>query len=475
MKFSEVFKIEKAKSQDWFDPILTLDTFLFIDPFLLYDLGTDEFKGTHDDVVTLFNHVFLLIAQTGGNSRHPLWRKAKNLLLFPEVEELCLGYADSGTRGSGSGEDVASLMAQAIWNAIRLGKKNLKYFEEVQLFNRGIGRDRISDAVAKIIRRRLATYTLRICKNFNVPTQPVVYPAGFFDAIDGRWKAMECSLPLNPYNNKPILLVPKKYLNTLPTINPDDFWGWSFNRDNQTLRQEFGEDITRSIDKGAILDLVAKHVDLEEDYVSDAAFWEAKPYDLEKDPRGVYSWYENTKSWVKENPLSGSINTQADIIKALDQMLVRFQFFVEENGGWALLWNDNDGSIKHEGAAQVLFLGIVKHFCIAADIDISKEPNIGRGPVDFKISKGYSARALIEIKKASNTKFWAGLEKQLPKYLEAEEVKYGCFLVVCYNELDFIRISEIQERVDALNAKLPYVMKIQIVDASRPLSASLLI
>ena len=137
-----------------------------------------------------------------------------------------------------------------------------------------------------------------------------------------------------------------------------------------------------------------------------------------------------------------------------------------------MLWNENK-TPRREDAAQDLFLGIVKHYCKANDIDISREANIGRGPVDFKVSYGYKLRTLIEVKLAKNTKFWNGLEKQLPKYQQAEDVNIGYFLVVCYTDKDYEKIQTINERIGKVNAKTGYEIHPVIVDASYgPISAS---
>jgi len=99
--------------------------------------------------------------------------------------------------------------------------------------------------------------------------------------------------------------------------------------------------------------------------------------------------------------------------------------------------------------------------------------NIGRGPVDFKVSIGYVLRALIELKLAKNTKFWNGLNKQLLKYLEAEGINIGYFIVVIYNETDVKRLKNIHKITSALGKQVNYKLKTIIVDASNEkLSAS---
>jgi hypothetical protein len=105
--------------------------------------------------------------------------------------------------------------------------------------------------------------------------------------------------------------------------------------------------------------------------------------------------------------------------------------FVEQQGGWSLLWND-DGTDKPEEAAQLLFRGIVQNYCQANDIVIDREVELGRGPVDSKFSSGYEHRAHLEIKKEHNGKFWNGFEQQLPTYMRSDEVSDGWFLAVRY-------------------------------------------
>jgi len=135
------------------------------------------------------------------------------------------------------------------------------------------------------------------------------------------------------------------------------------------------------------------------------------------------------------------------------------------HAGYRLLWNDNETS-RSERAAQLLFLGIVKHYCAANNIDISPEPNIGRGPVDFKVSRGYKLRALLELKLARNTKFWGGAKKQVPAYLKAEKIRYGYYVVVVYTENDLRRARRIKRIIGEVNKLGRVLLKSIIVDAT---------
>ena len=114
---------------------------------------------------------------------------------------------------------------------------------------------------------------------------------------------------------------------------------------------------------------------------------------------------------------------------------------------------------------QLLFNGIIEQYCIANDIDLTREVNQGRGPVDFRFSSGYQKRVLLEIKLARNTKFWHGLEEQLPKYLQIDTMKEGIFLVTIYNEKDKDRVKEINSKVIHVNQKNDLKIKILVIDA----------
>jgi hypothetical protein len=102
----------------------------------------------------------------------------------------------------------------------------------------------------------------------------------------------------------------------------------------------------------------------------------------------------------------------------IQAVVERFKHFVEEQAGWRLFWND-DRSEKPEEAAQLAFLGVARGYCEANNVVLDREVNLGRGPVDFKFSNGYEARALLEFKKLHNGRFWNGLLRQLPSYSKA--------------------------------------------------------
>ena len=103
MIFSAEFKIERTKNDDWFDPILSTDTKLFIDPFLVFDSNHSSFKDTHQKTIDFFNLAFEIASVSKPSKSDIRFRQLLSMMKFPEVEEVCLGYASRGTGGSGSG------------------------------------------------------------------------------------------------------------------------------------------------------------------------------------------------------------------------------------------------------------------------------------------------------------------------------------------------------------------------------------
>ena len=466
MRFSEVFNIKVTGREDWFDPILSLDTRLFVDPFLLFDHEKGPFKGSHQEIIGFFDAAFQMIAECGGDPSSRKYQSAVSLLRFPEVAELCLGYTVRGTRGAGSGTAAAVAIADALSSAIRAGLERITHFEEVGIFQEGIGADRISDATAGIIRHRLAAYTAAVCKRYKLAVSSSRYYRGMFDAQRRRWKVLNASLPINPYTRRPVLLVPQAYLRELPTINPEDFWNYCLVNENELIRNELSAELMAHVRKADVVRVARRNVALVKRYLDSAEKRAGISYDFGKDRKGLIDWYNRTKHYVDKHPLNLRVGEKAKFKQAVSRMVDEFRHFVEENNGWRLLWNDNS-TRRDESAAQNLFLGIVKHYCRANDIDVSPETDIVRGPVDFKASKGYRLRALIEIKLARNSRFWNGLNKQLPTYLKAERCDIGYFVVVCFDERDLNRVKEIQRAVRTLNSSSKLGISVVLVDASR--------
>jgi hypothetical protein len=97
-----------------------------------------------------------------------------------------------------------------------------------------------------------------------------------------------------------------------------------------------------------------------------------------------------------------------------DEALERVRYFkdyVENNDGYKLI-NRAGRPFSREDEVQ-LFFGLI--WC-RSEFDVNREPNNGRGPVDFKVSYGSGDKSLIEFKLASNSSLKRNLEKQVEIY-----------------------------------------------------------
>jgi hypothetical protein len=156
MIFSDDFKIKKTRLDDWFDPILTNDTKLFIDPFLIFDRSHKFFANGHKKIMDFFNSAFEAAAKSQPLLTDVRYRVLLKMMILPEVQEICLGYASRGTEGAGSGGGFAKVIVGALYESIKMGLKRLEHFEELGIFNEGIGCDRISDITANILKQELS-------------------------------------------------------------------------------------------------------------------------------------------------------------------------------------------------------------------------------------------------------------------------------------------------------------------------------
>ena len=114
----------------------------------------------------------------------------------------------------------------------------------------------------------------------------------------------------------------------------------------------------------------------------------------------------------------------------------RFQHAVEHSDLWRVLWDDKLAKPRSELIVHASAAAMWKSLCGLADVDMSREPNAGRGPVDFKFSAGWHRRALIEVKLLSSSKLFQGADAQLPEYLASEQVSCAYYICVGFTDRD---------------------------------------
>lgn len=201
---------------DFVIPRLGIDLPVGIDPFLLYKSRDPQLAGYHDFVLQAFSQGVLAIQTDQIDEAH-------RIFVFPEVDEIGLGYTQAGKRGSGVGPYLTELIIETLRESPALVDRGIRHVEELQLVSIGIGPDRISDITANILKSQLISYTQRQCELWdielrpNVPVEHVLHPDRL-EWIDGYF-----DLPVSPYDDTPIILVPRRIVRALPWINYDDY------------------------------------------------------------------------------------------------------------------------------------------------------------------------------------------------------------------------------------------------------------
>lgn len=473
MRFSEVFGITRGVDDDWFDPHLLIDTKLFIDPLLLMLEVDSEWDGAHDELIEHFIHCYELIAK--GGSRDSLSSQAAiRLLYFPEPTELSLGYTASGTSGSGGAGGMARQIADGIAVAIAAGLDVPEHIEEIGILNEGIGADRISDAVANVLKARFVKYTQAIAQRHGIDMNVHRLRNVSVNMSGARWMSEDVLLPTNPNTGGAIVLVPNRFLNTLPHLNADE---WFESPVNEDIRLSLNLNMGEKLRKRDIVKYARKHPERVRAWAqTQTSQPNLSGYNFTADPRGVVQWDGEPAAFARAHPIAGdigSIVTQDQLRNLLEAILDQFKRFLEEQRGWSLLFN-SDGTEKPEEALQLILLGVAQPYLRQFGVEMDREVELGRGPVDFKVSSGASLRILIEAKKAHNGRFWNGLTDQLPSYLVSDDALEGWYLAVRYrnNKASENRMRELPGVVARVAEESGKVIKCYTIDARPKESAS---
>lgn len=424
VKFSEEFGINKEdiKKIGVFDVILDVDTRVFIDPALLGISSAPEFQNAKEKVEKYFSGIIKLLSHAK-NCKDMYWRRADSLLKFHELSGTCFGYTQNGTGGNAIGSTLRTKILQIIKDLIEEGETDPALFELLGVFQENIGCDRISDLITFILTSEILSYTDRIVTTLGVDSGSVSY------------RRISYHTCINPYNNKPLLLLPADILSPLPvaeSFDDIDFICWENQRVRDEINAYFDLGNRRKLSKAEILSYMRQSKTFRQALISSYKALPVQPYDFDTDPAGEYIWQQAAKEYVDNYPLELKMPSLAQISDALTvahAICRKFKDLIEVNGLHDLLY-DSDKKPKHERAAQLLFFGIADSYCSANNIDLSREINGGRGPVDFKLSRGATDKVVVEVKLTSNGQLKHGVEKQLPIYMRQEKTHRAIYLIV---------------------------------------------
>jgi hypothetical protein len=199
---------------DFAIPFLNEDIPLYLDPFLLWKSPSQQDNALHTAIMNAFNYLGKLFSKNENLA-------VKILKELSECNEVGLG--NSKTRhGLKIGDKMAKEILSTYRDIPQVQKKGFIHFEELQLLVENFSKDRVSDISCNFLKSFLIDYTIQQSEKYGIPTRSLHIQ--FFDTNKLKINNEEISLPFNPDNKEPILLVPKRWLRYIPWINLDDYF-----------------------------------------------------------------------------------------------------------------------------------------------------------------------------------------------------------------------------------------------------------
>jgi len=477
LHFSDRFEIDPNVLRGYgaFDVSVVSDLPLFIDPFLLFNSENPRYQELHNGILKYL--IYLRDRAQEGEDFSVL----ASLYMFGEVKQNWLGFTLLGNGGRGLGVKFARSLHGALRGSLsNFGEETItraSHLEKLTLISSGVGRDNISDFTTNLIKEYLCEFTSRLATDHLSEEHRSEFAVERvrFSYETETWETRRYVLP--KLNGDFVLLTPYDLLTRDDTwINhgdmvrrfphiadaiPDDQLRSQVDRyfkqhlKRNPSKAEEDDAVRRTIQ--AFPELIDRYIRIKEDSGSQATRL-SKHRVEETDAVFVRQLKALTAL------LDSETNFYGQPISSYEESLARAQFFkhyIEEKGGWQLI-NKRGKPFSNESDVQ-LYFGLTWYGTL---LDVSREPQTGRGPVDFKASRGALDKSLIEFKLASNSHLKRNLEKQVEIYKKAEQTKKAVTVIVCYTEKDEAKLGAILKMFPA--ESLEHVVVIDARSDNKP-------
>lgn len=465
--FSHHFGIapEKLSEDALIDPFIDIDVPLFIDPVLLQKSSNRIIsQDAYEAFKRHFTNFTRLLALSEAHNDAP-WRAAKRFLNLREPPENGLGYSGGRRSGTSRPDDIRYTIMKTSKQIIDLGSRDPEMISLMGFFEDGVGADTISDLTTRVIIESLCKITENFCRKNNIEISKSSASDNFLLPHFEDQRGMQ----------KPIVLVPSDIVRELPIAND-----WSDieraametavirDRVNEFLGSIAGANAAER--KEALKNFALKSAADFETFVI-AVKTNAEAYDINADALGYYRLKYILANGIEglRQPVRFDLKTgPEEILRIVNSTIAVFKHHVENGNLWEELWVGEKP--KRERASQLIYYAISDAFCRANDIDISPEASMGGGPVDFKFSRGYEARVLVEIKRSMGTVVH-GYEKQLEIYKTSSQTEFTVFVIIDYGDLGG-KLSTIRKMKDSQEYLGQKASEIVVIDARKKISAS---
>lgn len=480
--FSDFFNINPIVLEEHgaFNISLINDLPLFIDPFLLFNSTKPEYQHLHAEIIRYVT--FLRDESVGRGDR---LQADKGLLdywyTFKEVHQNWLGYSRIGNRGNALGHDFAVSLNKNLHTIFaKFGEEGVAegtHLEKLYLVAEGVGRDKISDFTTRLILSFLLEYTQEFARTYLPAIRRRVFtvPKARFNYTSKRWESNKYELPT--WRGDYVILTPKDILTREEIwINRDDlfdqFEGIAWGIPNDQLRalvnDYFREVLPPSPKKGekvkAIRRVIQRYPEVLEYYIryKEENGDEAVSISHERVEETETLFVRQVRLFV-DSQLAGTdyYRMPGDTLEEARERALFLKHVIEDRDGYRFFYLDGR-PIQRESDLQLLYL--LTWF--ASTLDINREVNNGRGPVDYKISRGRADKTLIEFKLASNPQLRRNLENQVAIYEKANDTKKSLKVIMFFTAAEEKKVLVILN--DLSLAGSPNIIMIDARDDNKP-------
>ena len=483
--FTDFFNISSDTLEEYgaFNVSLINDLPLFIDPFLLFGSKKQEYQDIHKSILTYMS--FLKSKSALGISDIS---QIKSWYLFPEVKQNWFGYSKVGNNGSGLGEKFGRSMSSSMHIVFDdLGKERItqsSHLEKAGLFEIGVGKDNISDFTTNLIKEYLLSYTESFALENIAPKllKKVKVDKVYFDYDLERWMPKEYTLPF--IFKDFVVLTPRDILTKDDNlINSHDLRG-DFRSicnsiPNDQLKHEIFNYFQKKLPKPpknknntqkeitlAIQETIRQFPEIIKWYIKRKEENKEGAKNISKlRVDEVETLFVHQISILVETLLAETEFYEISPESSFEQALKRVDYLkevIENNDGYRLFYIDKQ-PIKREDDLQIIY----RLTWYASDFDVNREPNNGRGPVDYSVSKGSKNKTLIEFKLASNSKLKQNLAKQVEVYEKANNTENSIKVILYFDNNEFKKVTKILK-----DLKIDSKPNIVLIDAGWKISAS---
>ena len=447
---------------------------LFVDPFLLFNSKKPEYKRLHEEVI---NYVSFLKDKSESESVN------KGLLyswfMFSEVKQNWFGYSEKGNGGNGLGPDFAkSLNKNLRFVFSNFGDEQItngSHLEKLCLIKDGVGKDHISDFTTNLIKEYLLKYTETFAlKNLSKSKiKKIKVSKVRFNYDTETWESDCFTLPFD--GNDFVLLTPKDILTKDDTwINRtdlvDEFYDIVRAIPNDQLRAQINNYFYNALPKKKkqtkkdlrfavqyVIDNMPELLDYYIKYKEDNG--EKAKYISDQKVKEIENRFilqlEKFVTSLDEKTMFYSLDKYS--YDASYQRVLFLKQVIENNNGYKLFYYKND-PVQREADLQIIF----RLTWFASSFEVDSEVDNGRGPVDYKISKGSADKTLVEFKLASNSKLKKNLANQVEVYKKANRTENALKVILFFTNEEYLNVKKILKDLKLDNDK-----NIILIDATR--------